>query len=290
MSKLKKPKGIKSYPRILDKNHEKELEKRRIDDINEKEHLLNQREEVVAERENRLKYRSDLFDDTIHEINKIYKQIEGNTNRLKEAFESLRFDDDYLNNTLKTLEGNVSLLSIRLELHRYLMNPSLIDSDQLGRFVIYKKVEKIYKCLYEEKTKKGLNIDLKGSNERGFRLKNTIELAIFIIIENAIKYSPENETITIFFSENTDGLIVTFKNWGICPPEEEMQKLTERGYRSSIIRQQTNINGSGLGLYLLKQLCLSNNVEFNISKGNDLKTISGVKYNPFIVTLTFRNA
>ena len=103
-------------------------------------------------------------------------------------------------------------------------------------------------------------------------------------------FSPENETITINFSENTNGLIVTFKNWAICPTDDEMQKLTERGYRSSIIRQKTNINGSGLGLYLLKQLCQSNNVEFNISKGNELKMISGVKYNPFIVTLTFRNA
>jgi signal transduction histidine kinase len=290
MSKLKKPKGIRSYQIMPNKKHEKELEKRKIEDLNEKEQLLHQREEIVKERENKLKYRSDLFDDTIHEINKIYKQIEGNTSRLKEAFESLRFDDYYLNNTLKTLEGNVSLLSIRLELHRYLMNPSLTESDQPGRFVIYKKVEKIYKCLYEEKAKKSLNIDLKGSNERSFRLKNTIELAIFIIIENAIKYSPENETITINFSENTNGLIVTFKNWAICPTDDEMQKLTERGYRSSIIRQKTNINGSGLGLYLLKQLCQSNNVEFNISKGNELKMISGVKYNPFIVTLTFRNA
>ena len=289
MSNMKKPKGVKFYRKNPIKELKKEFGERWIESLNEKEQILHQREESVAEREKNLKSRSDLFDDTIHEINKIYKQIEGNTHRIKESFESLRLDDDYLNNTIKTLEGNVSLLSIRLELHRYLMNPSLTESDQYGRFVIYKKVEKIYKCLYEEKTKKGLTIDLSGSNERRYRLKNTIELAIFIIIENAIKYSPENETVKINFSESNGGLIVTFMNWGICPSEVEMQKLTERGYRSTIILQQTKINGNGLGLYLLKQLCQSNSVEFDISKGDELKMISGVKYNPFIVKLTFRN-
>ena len=191
MSVLKKPKGIKSsYQSSSVKNHENELVKQRIEDLNEKEQLLQQREDSVAAREEKLKNRSILFDDTIHEINKIYKQIEGNASRLREAFDSSIFDD-YFDDTLKTLEGNVSLLSIRLELHRYLMNPSLTDNDLSGKFVIYKKVEKIYKCLYEEKVKKGLLIDMQGRNERSFRLKNTIELAIFIIIENAIKYSPE---------------------------------------------------------------------------------------------------
>lgn len=287
MKDSKKPKGIKhSFQKAPSKNVEKGLDKRRIENLNEKEQLLCRREDVVTDREKELKYRSNLFDDTIHEINKIYKQIEGNANRLREAFDSSMFDN-YFDDTLKTLEGNVSLLSIRLELHRYLMNPSLADSDQSGKFVIYKKVEKIYKCLYEEKTKKRLSIKLDGNSLRSFRLKNTIELAIFIIIENAIKYSPANEEIIIKFSETNSNLVVVFKNWGICPLQEEMQKLTERGFRSSIIHQQ--ISGNGLGLYVLDQICKSNGVGLNIYKDDESKWINGVKYNPFIVTLTFRN-
>ena len=268
------------YKKASDKNFNKESEKQKIEELNE-------REQRIIQQEKQLKTNSELFDDTIHEINKIYTLLESNANKLRNAYELSRFDD-FFDNILKDMEGNVSLLSIRLQLHRYMMNPSLTEKDQTGKFVIWKKVEKIYKCLYAEKAKKNLSIVMTGSNTKSFKLRNTIEIAIFIIIENAIKYSPDNEVITINFVENKNNLVVSFTNWGTCPSDEEMSRLTERGFRSAITRQNPTIKGSGLGLNILEQICKSNGVDLNISKGNETKKISGIECNPFTIRLTFK--
>lgn len=267
------------YKKTSDKKLNKESEKLKNEELSE-------REQRIIQQEEQLKTNSELFDDTIHEINKIYTLLENNTYKLRNAYDSSQFDD-FFDNILKDMEGNVSLLSIRLQLHRYLMNPSLTEKDQTGKFVIWKKVEKIYKCLYAEKAKKNLSIDMTGSNTKSFKLKNTIEIAIFIIIENAIKYSPNNEVITINFVESKNNLVVSFTNWGTCPSDEEMTRLTERGFRSNITRQNPTIKGSGLGLYILEQICKSNGVDLNITKGDTTKKIANVDYTPFTVKLTF---
>lgn len=267
------------YKKASEKNLNTDSGKKNLDELVE-------REKRVVQQEKQLKANSELFDDTIHEINKIYTLLDSNANKLRKAYDSLQFDG-YFDNIIKDIEGIVSLLSIRLQLHRYLMNPSLTEKDQTGKFVIWKKVEKIYKCLNAEKSKKGLSINMRGSNSKSFKLKNTIELAIFIIIENAIKYSPDNEEITIDFEESKNNLLVSFTNWGMCPSNEEMARLTERGFRSNIAQQNPNTKGSGLGLYILEQICKSNSVDLNIAKGDISKKISGVDHNPFTVKLTF---
>ena len=127
-------------------------------ELQEREELLYHREKEFEESKKVYIQRVNICDDTIHEINNIHKLLVGNKDRLRDAFDSLSIYDEktmnYIDNTIKTLEGNVSLLSIRLQSHRLLMNPSLGDSDMPININVYRKVEKIYKCLYEKKVEK----------------------------------------------------------------------------------------------------------------------------------------
>lgn len=232
-----------------------------------------------------------LVEDTIHEIRKINNQIKGNSLRLSTALESATISDERLSsdiaNTLLTLSANASLLSIRMDSYDMLKNPLAMSKEMVSSVGVYAKVEKVYKCLYSTRVSKDISIKLKGSSNLKYQLKSTIEIAFFIILENAIKYSPRGEEITVSFTENKHRLTVVFKNFGIVPSDSEMERLTERGYRASEIVQANQIAGSGLGLYLLKQICEANNVAYSIQKGNETKTIGGQEYKPFIVALVF---
>ena len=257
----------------------------------EREKNLNERDSFLSDKQTVLDSNQKILDDTLHEIRKINNQIKGNINSLKKAIDRQYIEDDdadkFIRNTLKTIEGNATLLSIRMNAYDIMLNPASATKELDMPIVVFSKVEKVYKCLYSSRKEKNLEIILNGNSTREYRLRNSIELAFFIIIENAIKYSPEGDEITITFEESVNSLKVEFHSWGICPGDEEMIRLTERGYRSKNVVHKSDYEGSGLGLYLLKQICEANNVLYMFEKKSECRVISGIDFHPFVVTLRF---
>lgn len=89
------------------------------------------------------------------------------------------------------------------------------------------------------------------------------------IVSNAIKFTPENGTITIKFSKNT--LIIT--DSGIGMSEEMIQNIWNHSYVSN--RGTNNEKGIGMGLQLVLQLVKKINCELTIvSKPNKGTSIS----------------
>ena len=283
MKRHRKKKSILYYSKTKYSVGERELA--------EKEKKLAEKELQLEEKERNLAANKFLIDDTIHEIRKINNQINKNVSDLSKGVVGIDIYDEstykFIHNTLKTLDANSSLLSIRMDAYDITFNPASMGKELDVMMGVYAKVEKVYKCLYPSKKEKNLTITLIGKSEKKFRLRNSMELAFFIIIENAIKYSPANKNIDITFTDEKDGLNVQFFNWAICPNEDEMERLTERGYRSQNITGKPQYKGGGLGLYLLKQICANNNVDYSLEKDNKIMVQSGVVYNPFLVKLVF---
>ena len=253
----------------------------------QKKYFLSKEEELrkmkirIKEKEGLLEANQNLLDDTIHEIRKINNQIKATLLNLTRQIDSLVFDNPdaerSITNTLKTLDANASLLSIRMNAYNLLLNPSSTDEELITTMGIYGKIEKVYKCLYASRNAKRLNIILRGNTEKVCRLCDSIELAFFIIIENAIKYSPDGEDIFIIFAENERFLKVDFINLAICPKTNELNHLKERGFRSEYARR-SHIAGSGLGLFLFDKICLANHVKYEIKIMNDIRVINDLSF------------
>jgi signal transduction histidine kinase len=105
-------------------------------------------------------------------------------------------------------------------------------------------------------------------------------------LENAIKYTPDGNNITVSFNEIGNNMEVKFKNLGIRPLDSEIEQLTKRGFRSKKVLDN-GFEGSGLGLYLLQKICDSNNVKLQIETEKEKMKGGGITYSDFIVTLTF---
>ncbi len=70
------------------------------------------------------------------------------------------------------------------------------------------------------------------------------------LLSNAIKFSPENSTIDLNTYNSDQELVLTVTDKGIGIPKEDQDSLFKRFFRSSNV---TNIQGTGLGLHIVKK-------------------------------------
>lgn len=75
--------------------------------------------------------------------------------------------------------------------------------------------------------------------------------AILNIVENALKYSPENEKIDITLKRDNNLIVIQVKDLGIGIDDSEKEKVFEQGYRT---KQVENVEGTGIGLWITKNI------------------------------------
>ena len=80
------------------------------------------------------------------------------------------------------------------------------------------------------------------------------------LIENALKYSPADAKVEIEIQPDN----ICIKDTGSGIPDSEKQKVFDKFYR--IGNEKTrNTKGTGLGLYIVKNLCVLHNIRISIS-------------------------
>lgn len=84
------------------------------------------------------------------------------------------------------------------------------------------------------------------------------------LIENANKYSPENTTIYLKIENRDKQIIFSVKDEGIGIQSEDQQKIFDRLYRVEKSRNPET-GGSGLGLYISKNLAEQLNGSLNVT-------------------------
>jgi len=101
------------------------------------------------------------------------------------------------------------------------------------------------------------------------------------LLDNAIKYSPENPEITIT-TENTDnGLIFTVEDKGIGMPKSVQSKIFERFYRQSSGNIH-NVKGFGLGLHYVLTIVEAHKGTINVTS----EAGKGSRFEVFLPTNT----
>lgn len=98
--------------------------------------------------------------------------------------------------------------------------------------------------------------------------KDALAQALSILFDNAIKYNDQSVRITIHLSHKT----LTFKDNGKGIRDEDIQYLFERFYRGTEVG---NIEGTGIGLALFKEIIDAHDARVEVM--ND----SGLKFNIF---------
>jgi signal transduction histidine kinase len=101
-----------------------------------------------------------------------------------------------------------------------------------------------------------------------------LEIMINNLIDNAIKYSPKQESIEIRIGRDTaTGMaFVRIEDKGAGIPENEREKIFDKFYR--IGNEATKAaKGTGLGLYLVKRICSAHEGKINVTGNQPRGTI-----------------
>jgi signal transduction histidine kinase len=89
-----------------------------------------------------------------------------------------------------------------------------------------------------------------------------------ILIDNAIKYTPENETVFVSLSERNRRVVLRVVNSGNPISQEKIPYLFDRFYRGDSSRNSEN-SGYGLGLAIAKAITETINAEIIVNVSPD---------------------
>lgn len=131
---------------------------------------------------------------------------------------------------------------------------------------IYDKFFKLKEMLKDTNSNKSKKIILIGSSTHEYLhevdiIEEELEMLIFEIYHNAIKHTFDSKDIEVSFIDVDDHLLVEIKNQ--CKyfefNKDTQQKLFTRNFRIN-----TDVKGSGIGLYNIKYLCDKNDIRIKI--------------------------
>jgi signal transduction histidine kinase len=134
------------------------------------------------------------------------------------------------------------------------------------------------------KAAKQKSITIKNEMTDQFVKGNEMSLTrlFIILLDNAIKYSPEKSTVTIT-EKRIDGHVrVKVADQGIGIDSKDIPKVFHRFYRSNSARTKTQAAGYGLGLSIAKKIVENHNGSIKVESEKDKGTT-------FIVSLPVDN-
>ncbi|MBQ8504596.1 MAG: HAMP domain-containing histidine kinase [Clostridia bacterium] len=175
------------------------------------------------------------------------------------------FIDGILDGTIPPEEERKYLSIVSSEVKRLsrmvvsMLNLSKIEAGEVQLApTVYDVSKQIFDTLLSFERK----IDEKKINIEGFEDmgsvnmkadKDLIQQVIYNLLDNAVKFTPDNGTITVFANNDGECTRVRIRNSGAGVTEEEISRIFERFYKVDKSRS-FDTKGVGLGLYIVKTI------------------------------------
>lgn len=135
----------------------------------------------------------------------------------------------------------------------------------LTNFNLVEKIQNVLSRLNNEIEMKNINVELNEANKAiDIKADPTMtEIMLENIISNSLKYSEPGKQIEIDIEENQNKIICMIKDEGIGMSKEQVSRIFDRFYRADESRN-SEIQGNGLGLSIVKKLSEIQNIELSI--------------------------
>lgn len=165
-----------------------------------------------------------------------------------------------------------SMLSMsKLESGEFKLNPELFDFYELLCNVVISQEQRI-----EERKINIEGLDTLPNLSVNFD-RDLIHQAIYNLVDNAIKFTPDGGKISFTLSKENKNLVFTIENSGVGIPQKDLPFIFERFYKVDKSRSAAK-NSTGLGLYIVKTIITAHSGTINVaSKENE--------YTAFKITL-----
>lgn len=208
------------------------------------------------------KMKSNLIDTVSHEFRTPLTCIKGYTSRLLRS--DINVDEEMKTKSLKVIKQQTERLSRLVD--DLLVVPE-IESDFLRVFPIELDLKEVFDNAIistQHKQHRVINLEMPENLAFVWADPDRVFQIVINLLENAIKYSPEDSEINIK-AFNKDNFVV-IKVINECPPieEEQLQKLFNKFVRLEEDLTRTT-RGTGLGLFIVRGLINAMGGEISLS-------------------------
>jgi signal transduction histidine kinase len=197
-----------------------------------------------------------------HDFRSPLTSIKGYVEAILDGTIPYEMQDKYLNIILNETGRLTKLTSSLLELNNYDSRHSIMEIAPFDLNAIIKSTAASFEGTCSAKH---LTIELVLTDTQMVVRANEgkIQQVLYNLLDNAIKFSPEDSVITIETTQRSDKVFVSVKDRGIGISRENLNKIWERFYKIDSSRGKDK-KGTGLGLSIVKEIILAHNENINV--------------------------
>jgi K+-sensing histidine kinase KdpD len=199
---------------------------------------------------------------------------------------------DSVRNKASALLDAVHLNSVRIKFYNLIkMSKNQVKLDMYKAAVgtteieLYGKFHKaiIGKKIKQKQKKLAININQEDYVKQPIRVFAIAELIPFVLLDNAVKYSPKDSHIDITLIEKQSSIFVCIENQGPSIAPEKLSSITAAGKRGN---NTDSFEGSGMGLYFVDKVCKESNIDLLIESDDEINyTYNGIDHSTFRASL-----
>lgn len=243
----------------------------------------------VAKQITNLDFSEDVNINTTDELNELGKNINIMSKSISSSIDNLNSFVSNASHELKTpitvinthaqalLNGTITDEKIKKDYYRVLLKESREMTSLVNDLLLISKLSSLEKKLDKEECnflnllnesiekfeflelKKDIEWDIKIKNLNIFVNNKLFKVVLDNLVNNALKYSPENSIINIYQEDNN----IIFENPMYLTEKENIDNLFQPFYRGTSANE-LNIEGSGLGLSLIKRILDLHSISYSI--------------------------
>ncbi len=230
--------------------------------------LAEKLEKTEAERQNIEQMRRDFFANVSHELRTPITVVRGYAEMLVDGV--VKNDDkkqQYYDRILNECKGMERLVGDLLILSK-MQNPDFaIEKEPVNLIQVFHDLTKNLKVICRAK-----DVHLRLKSDRDYYMVlgdyDRLRQMFLVILDNAIKFSPEGSDIEIMMAEKEQQIKVEILDHGVGISCEELPYIFEKFYKSKL---RQNATGSGLGLVIAKYIAMKHDgtivVDSEVGKG-----------------------
>lgn len=197
-----------------------------------------------------------------HDFRSPLTSIKGYIEAIMDGTIPYEMQDKYLNIILFETERLNKLTHSMLELNKYGTKGTMLD---ISRFDINNTIKMVVQSFEGTCKEKRISFDLILTGKTLFVSADMskIQQVLYNLIDNAIKFSHPDSSITIETTELNEKVFISVKDTGIGIPKDSLKKVWERFYKTDLSRGKDK-RGTGLGLAIVKEIISAHNGNINI--------------------------
>lgn len=196
-----------------------------------------------------------------HDFRSPLTSIKGYVEAMLDGTIPVEMQEKYLNIILFETERLNKLTQSLLELNKFGSHGVMLDITDFDINYTIRMTAQTFEGICKEK-RIFFNLILTGEKLYVSADMSKIQQVLYNLIDNALKFSHSDSSITIETTEKNEKIFVSVKDTGIGIPKDSQQKIWERFYKTDLSRGKDK-KGTGLGLSIVKEIIAAHGENIN---------------------------